>query len=46
MKIEIMRFGDKGLVKLMRFIEICEIKRWKRDCNDLWVKNDEIKIED
>lgn len=46
MKIEIMRFGDKGLVKSMRFIEICEIKRRKRDRNDLRAKNDEIKTED
>lgn len=29
MKIEIMKFGDKGLGKSMRYIEICEKKKMK-----------------
>ncbi|WZZ84568.1 hypothetical protein YC2023_113147 [Brassica napus] len=41
MKIEIMRFGDKGLVKSMRYIEICVKKRRKRDRNELPAKNGE-----
>ena len=46
MKIEILRFGDKGLVKSMRYIEICEKKLRKRDRNDLRAKKGENKTED